>query len=227
MRITRNIFILAFFLLEINWCKTTSYLKSPNNFTNENCQVVLSDGSQIDGKLSVQFETGQNTNNKLKIITADNSEKRILITDIKYFKHQGQYYFPKEINLESYTIPVRDKMYLPDVRNILFLRSLTGEDAKLQLFELFRSRSNSIEAYDQYDYYISFKNENRFVAWSIRGNKFFPKFEEKMSSIVSDCPALAEKIKNKETGYIVKQFSVDARKNEIIKKIVEEYNKCK
>lgn len=110
----------------------------------------------------------------------------------------------------------------------MFLKRLTGDSAKLQLFELYRSKNNSSEQFDQYDYYISFSNENRFVSWSIRGSKFFPDFEDKMSKIVSDCPSLAEKIKQKQNGYTVKQVSVDAKKNEVIKKIIEEYNnKCK
>lgn len=65
------------------------------------------------------------------------------------------------------------------------------------------------------------------MTWSIRGKKFFPNFEEKMSKIVSDCPSLAEKIKQKMNGYAVRQMSIDAKKYEVIKKIVDEYNSCK
>jgi hypothetical protein len=162
----------------------------------------------------------------LKVLTSANTERKILITDIKYYQYNNAFYFPKDINLEAYVIPFRDKIYTPNVNNILFLKRLTNDSAKLQLFELFKSKTNSSDWTDQYDYYISFNNENRFASWSIRGSKFFPNFEEKMSKIVSDCPSLSEKIKQKATGYAVKQISVDAKKNEVIKKIVEEYNKC-
>ena len=43
----------------------------------------------------------------------------------------------------------------------------------------------------------------------------------------SDCPSLAEKIKQKTNGYAVKQMSVDGKKYEVIKKIVDEYNSCR
>jgi hypothetical protein len=47
-----------------------------------------------------------------------------------------------------------------------------------------------------------------------------------MSAIVKDCPALADKVKQKENGYSLGQISIDAKKNEVIKKIIFEYNDC-
>ncbi len=222
----RNISILVFLLILTESCKTYSYFNSPNDLLNEDCQIFLIDGTKIDGKLTVQFETGYDVDKYLKILTSANTEKKIPITDVKYYKYNNEFYFPKEINLEAYEIPFRDKVYTPNVNNILFLKRLTNDSAKLQLFELFKPRTKSSDGTDQYDYYISFNNSNRFLSWDIRGNIFFPNFDDKMSKIVSDCPLLAEKIKQKANGYTVKQVSVDAKKDEVIKKIVEEYNKC-
>ncbi len=219
--------ILLLFYLITQGCKTYSYFNSPNNLLNESCQVFLNDGTEVDGKLTIQFETGHDNNKLLKIITNTTTDKEILATDIKYYKYNNALYFPKAINLEAYQIPYKDKLFTPDVNNILFLKRLTNDSAKLQLFELYRSKNNSLEEFDQYDYYVSFSNENRFVSWSIRGIKFFPDFEDKMSKIVSDCPLLAEKIEQKQNGYALKQVSLDAKKNEVIKRIVEEYNKCR
>ncbi|HET6994688.1 MAG TPA: hypothetical protein VFI06_06885 [Chitinophagaceae bacterium] len=222
----RNIFILLFLSIIIESCKPYSYFKSPNDLLNKECQIFLTDGTKIDGKLTVQFETEHYVGKYLKVLTDEKTERNILITDIKSYKYNNEVYVPKEINLEAYEIPYRDKVYMPNVNNILFLKRLTNDSAKLQLFELFKSRTNSSEWGDQYDYYISFNNENRFASWSIRGSRFFPNFEEKMSKIVSDCPSLVEKIRQQINGYTARQISVDAKKNEVIKKIVEEYNNC-
>jgi hypothetical protein len=184
------------------------------------------DGSEIDGKLTIQFETGHDREKYLKIKSDSNAERKILVTDVQYYKYKNEYYFPKETNLEAYEIPNRDKVYTPNVNNLLFMKRMTKAYAKIQLFQLFKSRNNSLEASDQYDYYISFNNENRWIAWSIRGNKFFPNFEEKMSKIVFNCPTLADKIQHKMNGYAARQLSVDAKKYEVIKKIVEEFNNC-
>lgn len=223
----RNVISLLFVLLSTANCKTNSYFSGGNDFARKNIRISLIDGSSFDGVTTVQFETGHAHDKYLKVMTEKGEEINILITDIKYFTYNNEYYFPKEVNLDSYEIPYRDRMYTPDVNNLLFLKRLTDENAKLQLYELFRSRSYTADHTDQYDYYISFSNENRFTAWNIRSSKFFPDFENKMSKIVADCPALSEKIKQKEKGYSLAQLSVDERKNQVMKRIVEEYNSCK
>jgi hypothetical protein len=223
----RNLTIGLFYFIIAGGCKTYSYFTSSNDLLNKDCQVYLIDGTEIDGKLTIQFETGHDNDRYLKIQTGSDAERKIFITDIKYYKYNYEYYFPKELNLEAYEMPNRYKDYTPNVNNLLFLKRLTKEGAKIQLFQLFKSRINSTDATDQYDYYISFNNENRFLTWSIRGSKFFPNFEEKMSKIVSDCPSLVEKINQKMNGYSVKQISVDGKKYKVIRKIVDEYNSCK
>lgn len=222
----RNLIIVFLIFIVFQGCKTYSYFNTSNDLSNEFCQVFLVDGSEIDGKLTIQFETGHDMEKYLKIKSDSNAERKILVTDVQYYKYKNEYYFPKETNLEAYEIPNRDKVYTPNVNNLLFMKRMTKADAKIQLFQLFKSRNNSLEASDQYDYYISFNNENRWIAWSIRGNKFFPNFEEKMSKIVFNCPTLADKIQHKMNGYAARQLSVDAKKYEVIKKIVEEFNNC-
>ncbi len=223
----RNLLLLISLFLLTQSCKTYSYFKSPNDFLDKDCDVFLNDGTEMKGKLTVQFETGYTTDKQLKIIAGANGEKKIPITAVQYYKYNNELYFPKEINLEAYETPGRDRLYTPKVSNILFLKRITKEGAKLQLFELFRSATTSPDGYDHFDYYISFNEVNRFEAWSVRGNKFFPNFAEKMSQLVSDCPLLAAKVKQGEGGYTVKQISLDAKKNEVIKRIVDEYNNCK
>ncbi|MBL7709151.1 MAG: hypothetical protein JNJ86_08755 [Chitinophagaceae bacterium] len=208
-------------------CTTNSYFSSSNNLVNQDCSVHLTDGTVIIGKLSIQFESGQNSDKYVKLLGAENTERKILISDILYYQHKNDYYYPKTINLEAYEIPFRDKVYTPNLNNLLFVKRLTAAGAKMELYELFRSRSSSTDGTDQYDYYISFPGDNRLLAWNIRGPGFFPNFEEKMSKLVADCPVLAEKIKNKSGGYSVRQISVDVKKIEVIRKVVEEYNSCK
>jgi hypothetical protein len=223
----RNLIIVLLISLLAGSCKTYSYFNSSNDLSNEYCQVFLADGKEIDGKLTIQFETGHEADRHVKIHTADNTDKQVLITDIQYYKYKEEYYFPKETNLEAYLIPYTDKLYTPEVNNLVFMKRVTKADAKMQLFQLFKSKINTSDGTDQYDYYIALNNDNRFMGWNIRGKRFFPNFEEKMSTMVSDCSALSEKIKQKKKGYAVKQLSVDLKKYEVVKRIVDEYNSCK
>ena len=65
-------------------------------------------------------------------------------------------------------------------------------------------------------------------AWNIEGRRLVPDFENKMSEIVKDCPALAEKIRRKEKGYFYAQVSlIDSKRVETLMNIIDEYNKCR
>ncbi|MBI3719027.1 MAG: hypothetical protein HY252_10600 [Sphingobacteriales bacterium] len=217
------VFTLAF----ISGCKSTSYFRSSNDLLNEDSHVVLMNGTEIDGKLTVQFETGHETNKQLSLVTKEGATKKIIVSDVKYYIYNGDYYFPKEINLEAYEIPARDKVYTPNVNNLLFVKRLTPENAKMSLYELYQPRTQSTDGADHFDYFVSLKNDDRLIAWSIRGPKFFPDFDYKVGTIVEDCPTLAEKVKQRQSGYFVKQLSIDGKKEEVFKRIVKEYNNCR
>lgn len=221
----RTILILIAYAFCIG-CKTYSYFNGPNDMLNKPVLVKMVDGSVLEGKLSVQFETGQSHSEFLKLITADNTEKRIPAKDILCYSFENAWYYPKELNIEAYVIPNRDVLYTPNVNNLLFVKRLTDSSARLQLYELFRSKLTTSDGNDQHEYYLSFSNDHRFTAWSFRGNKIFPDFEYKMSELLADCPALAAKIKQKQDGYFLKQLSLDGRKLQVIRRIVAEYNAC-
>jgi hypothetical protein len=54
-----------------------------------------------------------------------------------------------------------------------------------------------------------------------------PMFDQKMSQIVVDCPALAAKIRSKENGYFIPMGSFKTNKHpEVLLKIINEYNSC-
>lgn len=207
-------------------CKSTSYFSSPNDILEKDCTMALVSGATEQGKLSVQFETGHTANNFVMLRNAGGVAEKIPLDSVNYYQLGNEYFFPKEINLDAYDIPGRYNVGLPNVRNILFVKRLTKEGAAIGLFELFISGRKTNDGFDHYDYFVSFANHDRLEAISTRGNLFFPKFNEKMSDIVKDCPALAGKVKQKENGYSLGQISIDAKKNEVIKKIIFEYNDC-
>lgn len=207
-------------------CKTYSYFNSPNDLLNKNVEIAMVDGRILTGALSVQFETGQSHSEFLKLVTANKEDLKIPARDILYYKLDNAFYYPKALDLSAFEIPYRDPLYTPNVSNLLFVKRVTDSTDRLQLFQLFKSRTSTSDGNDQYDYFLSFPGENRFTAWSIRGNKVFPDFEYKMSELLQDCPALAMKIRQKQDGYFVKQLSLDGKKLQVIKRIVAEYNAC-
>ena len=220
------LFLILLSLLLIG-CKPSSYFGTPNDLRNEDCTIYLIDGTEKKGKLTIQFETGHKAANQVHLLTEKNLEEKIPIDSIQYYKFNKDSYYPKKIDLDTYEIPNKDNLYLPDVRNILFVKRLTEQNTKVTLYELYESRSNSLDGIEHRYYFISFPTDDRLTAWNIGGSKFFPGFDKKMSSLVSDCPSLSDKIKEKAKGYFASQLTLDLIKYETFKRIADEYNTCK
>lgn len=219
--------LLSLMIFSLIGCKPYSYFRTPNDLLNKDCSVYLIDGTEKTGKLTIQFETGYRTDKLVHLKTGSYLEEKIPIDKIQYYKLGNDYYYPKKINLEAYEIPNRNNLYLPDVRNVLFVKRLSKENSKLIFYELYESRISSLDGQEHHDYFISFPSDDRLTTWNIRSNKFFPKFEEKMSNLVADCSILSNKISQKTKGYFVSQISLDIKKYETFKRIIDEYNSCK
>jgi hypothetical protein len=79
----------------------------------------------------------------------------------------------------------------------------------------------------RYSYYLSWPSFGQKETMNTRSSALLPQFEEKMSKIVDDCPALAEKIRLKEKGYFIPMTSFKLKKHpEVLLKIINEYNNC-
>ena len=224
----RNILSAALLLAIIFFtsCKTP-YFNSVNNMRQINSTVYLKDGKQISGQTNSSLVSSFNSNSYISI-KPDNSGglQKVYLTDIKGIEVRSNYYEPKLIDMGFGS---RDQL--------LFVKRMTKPDSKIGLYELYEQRQNtsyrrgggSYTYYtDNYSYYISFAGNKNGVAWSLDGKHLTPNFEDKMSEIVKDCPALAEKIKSKEKGYFYAQVSLISEKRiETMLNIIDEYNKCK
>ncbi|HEX6913803.1 MAG TPA: hypothetical protein VF145_01095, partial [Chitinophagaceae bacterium] len=77
-------------------------------------------------------------------------------------------------------------------------------------------------------YYMQFPSETGDGVWAVNSSKFVPNFDEKMSKLLEDCPALAKKIAAKENGYFYAQVSVfRERRADVLMTIIKEYNECR
>ena len=221
----KNVTVLLL-LASLFGCKTYSYFSTANDMLKQNCTVYMLNGTIQKGQLTIQLETGHTIDNMIHILISKNEEKKIAIDSIKYYKYNNDYYYPKTLNLEAYEIPNRNYLSLPNVRNMLFLKALTKENSRIMLYELYEPAAKSNDGTDHYDHFVSFQNDSRLDAWNLGNSRFFPRFEDKMSNIVADCPVLSNKIKLRTKGYFASQVSVDAKKYEVFQRIATEYNAC-
>ena len=196
----------------------STYFKTPNDVYKTPATVYLDDGTVKTGDLTVQFETGFDYD---YLVSLSHNEKKntekIRLQSITCYKVKNDYYYPKQIDVRS------DGKY-----SLLFLKLLSPQNSKIQLFELNVSYKTAATGQSDKLYFIAPQKSSKYEVWSVYGKKFTPDFEYKMSSLVADCPTLADKIKSKADGYYIANpaFTSDAKKVVIYKRIIEEYDSC-
>jgi hypothetical protein len=196
----------------------SSYFKTPNDLYKTSATIYLDDGTKKSGDLTIQFETGYDYDYSVNLYHKETrTTEKISFQSIKYYTIKNDYYYPKQVDVR-----LDGKYYL------LFLKRLTPENSKIQFFQL--DVSPKIAASGQSDklYFISPPTTSRFEAWNIYGKKLFPDFEYKMSSLVVDCPEVADKIQSKADGYYIANspFVSDQKKVDVFKRIIAEYDSC-
>src|SRR5687768_15894778 len=130
-----------FFLGFITGCSPISYFDTGNNLVNKRCTVYLIDGRELQGQLTIQFESGFKPEKFIQLVTADLGRTQISIDSVAYYTYNNDYYFPKEITIQSHTLSNWTYFYDPAQRNLLFLKKLTPPGSRLDLFEFVQKRN--------------------------------------------------------------------------------------
>jgi len=212
-----NNIIVCFFLTAFFSCKATSYFKTPNDVSKVYGKVTMMDGTVKKGLITIDLE---NYHVDYQLIHIDYPEKSggedLKFTDIYSYEVDSATYVPKKIDI-----------HLTNHYDFLFVKRLTAEQDKMQLYELHEAfKSNDIGEETSY-YYISFAGDPVYDAIDINSNKIIPNFDNKMGAMVADCPALAAKIHEKRSGYYYSFLSLRQKKFDVIQQIVKEYNACR
>jgi hypothetical protein len=196
-------------------CKPIAYFNSPNDVFEKDAVIYMLNGTQQKGQITITLETGHETDNFIWLKNGG-IEKKVLTDSIASYSIDEDYYFPKKIDLE-----------FNGVERLLFVKRLTAQNSRIQLYELFKAGNHTSDGTDLLVYYVSLQTHSRLEAWNTSGKNLEPNFDEKMSKIVEDCPALANKIKQKAKGYFLPQITLsNSKKEEVFKRIIEEYNNC-
>ncbi len=223
----KRLFVL-FALAALVSCKAP-YFNNANNMRLINGTVFTKDGGKAEGQLTVNMENYHPSRLYVNVTPREGKEaRRIMLTDITGMEVRGDYYEPRLVDMGG----------LGNTNEFRFLRRLTKEPSRIHLYELqedvnrqqySRYNRNSVSYTErQYSYYIvTPAHTYQMPAWNIEGRRLVPDFENKMSEIVKDCSALAEKIRRKEKGYFYAQVSlIDSKRIETMMTIIDEYNKC-
>lgn len=213
----RIISLLLFFaVLAQTGCSSTGYFGSPNSVLKKDAVVHLNDGTQKNGLLSISMDNTTYPVNFVRLKT-NAAEEKIPIESIAFYSINKEVFVAKMVTLD-YDGPQR----------LLFVKRLTEETSKIKLYELTQEKIYRDDGQDLLMYFIALSSFEKLETWGLGSKNLVPNFNEKMSTIVADCPALAEKIRNKEKGYFISQLGLsNLTKREVLLRIIEAYNNCK
>ena len=198
------------------------YFNTPNDLRNIRGTVFLTNGKSVDGKIIINKSNFLSS--PVKVYTeGDKKPMQFPLMDVKGYQIRGDYYALKEI-----------KGGISIGNRYSFMKRLTNESSRIQLFENVEKHTSS-SGYNntistttyETEYFMQLPSEEGDAVWSLSSNKFVPNFDEKMSRMVSDCPALAQKIADKEEGYFYRQVTMFKEKRaDVLLNIISEYNNC-
>ena len=199
----------------------STYFKTPNDLYKETATVYLNDGTEKHGELTVQLETEFTSESSVTLSDKEKKQtEKIPIKTIDHYKIRDDYYFLKKIDPE-----------LNGVYHFLFVKQLTDQNSRIQLYELQQRYKTTATGEDRNVYFISLQNSGRYEALNIYSKEIAHDFEYKMSEMVKDCSSLADKIRTKTKGYYIPNspglLFPDSKRIEVYKRIIEEYNNCR
>ena len=212
---------LLFCFILLSGCKSPMYFISPNAVSKEKVILFLRDESKTAGKINIYLENYSSGNvvykSSIGFIPDGKTEiENIPLTDIDGYSMGADFFALKKVDLDM------TKTY-----RLLFIKRLTPENSKIQLYELYESGRGSPTGESRYTYYLSLPTYDGYQTMNTRSSDLIPLFDQKMSKLVDDCPALAEKIRLKEKGYFLPwQTFGNKRQPEVLLKIINEYNSC-
>ncbi|HVF81381.1 MAG TPA: hypothetical protein VM884_05585 [Flavisolibacter sp.] len=218
----RNLAVILVVAVVLCSCGSTSSFESPNSLRNMPGTIHLRNGKSYKGRLVIQSLNA--FSRPVKIFTdGDERPMQFNLGDVAAYQIKNDRYELKEI-----------KGGLRLGKDLAFMKRLTPDASRIHLYEHLKKVTESTKGYTaigsryETEYYLQLPDEEGQAVYPLDGSKFVPKFDEKMSTLLKQCPDLAKKIAAKENGYFYAQVSFSKEKRaSVLMTIIEEYNRCK
>jgi hypothetical protein len=239
---SKNIFqalLYTLILLVISSCYSNRYFATPDYFTKQPGTLVLKNGEQINGDISVNNMMGNSV-----VVKSYNDNKKLVYTvkDVAACRLEIGIMEPVSIGREIpqlYTLPK-------------FMERLTPDSFSISLYEAYEKLINQNVMGDvtltggvEYDleYFVHLPYDDSNVVWELSTAILTDHLRNGLDSLFRQCPGLTEKIRSGDPAYdiyfpaqidinkhfIAGRYSVAATE-EKVKKIIAvfgEYEKCR
>jgi hypothetical protein len=202
-------------------CKAPSAFLTPNEVHKEKVVLLFTDQSKVSGEINLFHENYNSVHVEYDEFIQFTPEGKDSSENISLYNISGYWFGPDYYALKKLDIQ------MTNVYRLLFVKRLTGENSKIQLYELYESGKGNGTGETQFSYFLSLPSYGPFEAVNTRSNMLIPDFDHKMSLIVSDCPTLAQKILARDNGYFIPVVSFNIKKHpDVLLRIINEYNNC-
>jgi hypothetical protein len=214
----KQLFIFTIFLFS---CKSPSEFLTPNEVHWEKVDLVYWNQTRVTGKINILHENFTSLHSSYDkyvqfIPEGKDSTGNVDINEISGYWFESIFYALKKVDI-----------HMNGIYRLLFIKRLTDENSRIQLYELYESGSGNSAGEIEYSYFLSYPSCGPLDAINTRSSILMPSFEQKMSLLVADCPVLAQKILAKDKGYFIPLASFNIKKHpDVLLRIIDEYNKC-
>lgn len=209
------------FLIFLSGCKTTGFFVSPNDVHKEKVLLYLRNQEKISGVINISMEYGSGLHADFSPILEIMPEgkttwQKLDMNDITAYSIGSNYYPVKRVDVD-----------MNGALDLLFVKRLTAENSRIQLYELYQSGKANYTGEATTSYYLSFPGFGPLETLNAKSSRLVPNFEFKMSSMVEDCPALEKKIRKKEKGYFLALGTFNIKTTPtVLMTIIREYDSC-
>jgi hypothetical protein len=210
-----------FILILLAACKPGGYIVSPNEVRKEKAILYLRNGEKINGEINIELESNSAQHTEFKPLVEILPEgktvwQKINIVDIAAYSTDKDYYPAKNLDVD-----------LNGTHFLMFVKRLTAEKSKIQLYELYESGRGTYTGEPKYSYFLSFPGYAPYQTINARSSQLIPGFDFKMSSMVEDCPILAKKIRSRQKDYFLSMTTFNRKMTpEVLMRIINEYDSC-
>lgn len=183
--------------------------------------LYLRNEEKITGEINIDLENGSAQHTEFKPLIEIMPEgktiwQKINMIDVAAYTMDSVYYVAKNLDVD-----------LNGTHFLMFVKRLTAENSKIQLYELYESGRGTATGEPKYSYFLSFPGYAPYQTMNVRSADLIPGFDLKMSNKVDDCPALAKKIRSRQDDYFLSMATFNRKKTpEVLMRIISEYNSC-
>ena len=194
-----------------------------NNSYAQPATLYINDSVVLYGKLLIG-KKDWTLSNEMYIRFFENNSKKVKFIkpeEIKGFQMGNSYYEPKFLaGGGGKRTSLRKTM----------VKRLTPVGSKMAMYECENHyHTNDDRRYPDYKdllvYFVQLPNTTDDKIYQFTDNKFTPKFDSKVSALVADKPALADKISSKDKDFFYPQITGEKHQLQVWWNILNEYNK--